>query len=175
MVEYRIRLRPGATKPHPLWDRIPDELAVRVGRFVAACSLIEFEIEVIIWHLTGATSKHDRLDLTSRLDARRKAAAIKKLLKNHTVPLEQLAAWEAAEPLLEELAERRNWVVHGVWWPVPIMETSVLRTRKGKPPDSIARLRRIDVTDLDDWIGTAAEAVEHLSKLKLLPAGTMAP
>lgn len=48
MVEYRIRLGPGATKPYPLWDRIPDELAVRVGRFIAAYSLIEFELEVII-------------------------------------------------------------------------------------------------------------------------------
>ena len=56
MVEYRFPLQPG--KPHPLWDEIPDELAVRVGRFMAAYSLVEFELEVIIWHLTGATSNH---------------------------------------------------------------------------------------------------------------------
>jgi hypothetical protein len=129
MVEYRFPLPPG--KPHPLWDAIPDELAIRVGRFVAACSVIELELEVIIWHLTGA-SKHERLSLTVGLDARQKAARNTKLLKNHTVPPEQKEAWGATEPLLEQLAECRGWVTHGVWVPVPIGETSALRTRRGR-------------------------------------------
>jgi hypothetical protein len=35
-------------------------------------------------------------------------------------------------------------------------------------------MKPISVTDLDGWLATAAQALEHLNKLKLLPAGTMA-
>jgi hypothetical protein len=165
MADYRIRLRPGDNRPDALWNQIPDDHAVRVGRFMAAYALVEFKLEMIIWHLIGA-SKHDLRPLTARLDARPKKEAITELLKSRaTVQADQRSAWEATKPLLGELTERRSWLAHGIWVPAPLGATSTLLTRKGKAPDIIARMNPITVSDLDQWLSTAALAVENLNKL----------
>jgi hypothetical protein len=164
MTRYHIRKRPDDPRPDAIWDQIPKEHAQRVGRLIAAYALVEFKLEAIIWRLIGA-SKHDLRPLTARLDARPKKEAIDELLACHAIPPEEMKAWNLAKPLLKQLSEHRNWFAHGVWVPVPIGETSVFLTRKGKAPDIIARAKPVSTTDLDLWIAEARELVRHLNML----------
>lgn len=163
MVEYRIRLSEEDTRPDALWAQIPDDHAVRIGRFMAACSLIEFKMEMIIWHLIR-TRKHDLRPLTARLDAGRKKDAIDELLKLRVLTADQQNAWDQAKELLGELSRDRSWIAHGLWLPLPLGETGALSTRRGKAPDAIARFKPIRVEDLDQWIAKAGRAVSLLNK-----------
>ena len=172
MTTYRIRKRDGDAKPDAIWDQIPDEHAIRVGRLIAAYALVEFKLEAIIWRLIGA-NKHDLRPLTARLDARPKKEAIDDLMARRASPPDETEAWNLARPLLKQLSERRNWLAHGVWVPVPIGEISVLLTRKGKAPDIIARAKPVSTTDLDSWIADARVLVGHLNKI--LPQSNDAP
>lgn len=159
-----VAIRTENPQPDVLWNAIPDEHAVRVGRFLAGCALVEFKLEILIWHLIGA-ARHDLRPLTARLDARPKREAIDELLKRRAIPEDQDAAWEAAKPLLKQLAEHRSWLAHGFWVPFPLGKTSVVLTRKGKAPDVIARMKPITIGDLDTWIAQAADTVAHLNQL----------
>jgi hypothetical protein len=168
MTQYRIQKDPADPRPDAIWDQIPTEHAQRVGRLIAAYALVEFKLEAIIWRLIG-TSKHDLRPLTARLDARPKKEAIDDILASRKVPPEQSEAWAKAKPLLKSLSERRNWLAHGIWVPIPLGQTSVLLTRKGKAPDIIARAKPVSTTDLDEWIEEARELVRCLNVL--LPQG----
>jgi hypothetical protein len=164
MVDYRIRLSDEDTRPDALWAQIPDDHAVRVGRFMAAMSLVEFKLEMIIWHLIGANT-HDLRVLTARLDASRKRDAIDELLKLRVLTADQQNAWDAAKPLLGRLSEARSRIAHGLWLPIRFGEIGALSTRRGKAPGSIARIRPIDVEkNLDQWIAKAGQAVSLLNK-----------
>jgi hypothetical protein len=173
MTQYRISKGTGDPRPDAIWDQIPDEHALRVGRFIAAYALVEFKLEAIVWRLIGA-DKHDLRPLTARLDAQPKREAINELLARRTVPPEQEEAWDLAKPLLAQLSEHRAWLAHGVWVPVPIGQASVLRTRKGKA-NIIARLKPVATTDLDTWIAEARELVRLLNVLLPDPIGAPTP
>ena len=162
MVDYRIRMRPGDTRPDVLWEQISDDHAIRIGRFIAAWGLIEFKLETIIWHLIRA-NKHDLRPLTARLDARPKKEAIDQLFKLRVLTDEQEKAWAEAKNLLGELTKARSWIAHGLWMPMPFEATGTLLTRKGKAPDTIAKFKPISVKELDRWLTQAAQTVSLLN------------
>jgi hypothetical protein len=101
---------------HP-WDpSIPDAIALRIGRFMAATSMMDFAMDSVIWHLLGVKPA-DARPLTFRLECGKKVAAIQNLIKRRerSLTAEQLAAWNAAKECIEEVSKERNWVAHGVW------------------------------------------------------------
>ena len=177
MVEYRIRMHPGDNRPDALWEQIPDDHAVRVGRFMAAWSLIEFKLECIIWNLIGGDRKFCG-PLTARLDAQPKQETIDELLVTRRLCPEQMEAWAAAKQAIGGLRQHRNSLAHGVWLPIPFEITGVLSTRKGgirkgdRKPYSVvlAQIKPIEIDDLDGWIAEAGEAVRNLNLL--LPEGS---
>jgi hypothetical protein len=162
--------------PHDaLWNQIPDEHAARVGRLIAAWSLIEFKLECLIWHIIGG-DKRDLHRLTSKLDWLPKEQTIDSLLAGRKVPAEHTAAWEAAENLMGQLSSHRNLLAHVVWVPFPIGQagTGLLQTRKGgiikdaqrNPTDVvIAKIAAVTTTQLDHWIQMAGTVVDHLNTL----------
>jgi hypothetical protein len=113
MAEYRIRMLPGDNRPDVLWEQIPDDYAILVGRLMAAWSLIEFKLECIIWHFIGGHPR-DLRRLTARLDARPKQEAIDELIVSRSLTPEQRKAWSQAKSLLTTLSCNRNWLAHGV-------------------------------------------------------------
>jgi hypothetical protein len=174
MVNYRLRLDPDDPSPDALWDRIPDEHAIRVGRFMAAWTLIEFKLECIIWHLIGA-DKRDLRRLTAKLDVRPKEETIDELIALHPLHPEQAYAWAEAKVLLGQLVKERTWIVHGLWVPFPFSSVGVLQTAKGgirrdsktKAPTSVAlaKIKPVTTDDLDDWLLQARKAVRLLNQL----------
>jgi hypothetical protein len=180
MVDYRIRLPQGDTRPDALWNTIPDEHAVRVGRFLAAWSLIEFKLECIIWHLIGDKPR-DLRRLTTKLNVQLKGETIDELVALHPLCAEQMKAWGAAKDLIKELVSERNLLAHGVWVPIPFGSVGALLTskggiRKGKtkqpPVVTLGQIKPISVTDLDSWLAKTCKTVENLNKL--LPSNSAA-
>jgi hypothetical protein len=182
MVDYRVRLEPEDPSPDALWDRIPDEHAIRVGRFMAAWTLIEFKLEYIIWHLVGG-DKRDLRRLTAKLDVRPKEETIDELIVMHPLRPEQAEAWAEAKVLIGELVKERTWIVHGLWVPFPFGSVGVQQTAKGgirrdsttKTPTSVAlaKIKLVTTDDLDGWLQQAREAVRLLNQL--LPESAPSP
>ena len=168
-----VTIRTENPQPDVLWNAIPDEHAVRVGRFMAAWSLIEFKLEYLIWHFIGI-DKRDLRRLTARLDARPKQEVIDELLARRRPTARDAQSWAAAKKLIDDISGRRNLVAHGVWVPYPLGSTGVLQTRRGgivkddhgEPIEVVpARLKPITTDELDDWIAQARAAVRHLNDL----------
>jgi hypothetical protein len=156
--------------PHDvLWNRIPDEHALRVGRLIGAWSLVEFKLECLIWHLIGG-DKRDLRRLTSRLDHRPKEETIDELLAVRKCPAKYAAAWETTKDLIGQLVPQRNLLAHGVWIPYPTGESGLMQTRKGgivkdsnkNPMDVvIAQITTVTTAQLDSWIELACKAVGY--------------
>lgn len=160
--------------PHDvLWNRIPDDHAVLVGRFIAAWSLIEFKLECLIWHLIGGDQR-DLRRLTARLDHRPKEETIDELLAVRELPAELADTWKKAKAVICQLVSHRNFLAHGVWVPYPIGSVGVMQTRKGgiindehrKPADvAMAKIAVVETTQIEGWIEGARHAVNQLNKL----------
>lgn len=90
---------------------IPDELAARIGRFVAAWSGIELTLEAIIWALTGVRPAIGRL-FTAPLQVRPKYELINGLIPFHELANELVPLWDEALPAIKILQEARNAVAH---------------------------------------------------------------
>jgi hypothetical protein len=146
------------------WDpSIPDDIAVRIGRFMAATSMMDFAMDSVIWHLLGVKPA-DARPLTFRLESGKKVDAIENLIKRRqrSLTAEQLAAWTTAKECINEVSKERNWVAHGVWIKVWL---GAFRTHKG----TVGTYKPISQDDLDRWIERATEAIRELTKL--LPSG----
>jgi hypothetical protein len=160
--------------PHDvLWNRIPDDHAALVGRFIAAWSLIEFKLECLIWHLIGGDQR-DLRRLTARLEHRPKEETIDELFAVRKPPAELAEAWKKAKAVIWQLVSHRNFLAHGVWVPYPIGSVGVMQTRKGgiindqhgKPADVVvAKIAVVETTEIEGWIDDARHAVDHLNKL----------
>ena len=160
--------------PHDvLWNRIPDDQALRVGRFIAAWGLIEFKLECLIWDLIGSDQRYLRR-LTARLEWRPKAETIDELLVVRKPPADQAEAWASAKQLIGQLVAHRNVLAHGVWVPCPIGSVGLMQTRRGgirkndqnEPEDIVvARIAVVTSEEVDGWIADSPEAIAHLNKL----------
>ena len=144
--------------------------------------MIEFKLEIIIWHLIGG-DKRDLRRLTAKLDVRPKEETIDELIVLHPLRPEQDEAWAEAKVLMRKLVKERTWIVHGLWLPIPFGSVGVQQTAKGgvrkdkatKAPASVAlaQIETVTTDDLDGWLPQAGETVRLLNKLP--PEGAPPP
>jgi hypothetical protein len=136
----------------PAWNlTIPDDIALAVGRFLAATSLMDYALQAVIWHLLG-NRPADLRPITWNLGVVTKRDIITNLLSRRTIDPAKLGAWNKAKPLVKEVNENRNWVAHGFWWDVP---AGYIRAHKG----TVGTFKPIKLQDIEDWTEKAKDAI----------------
>lgn len=93
-----------------------------IGRVAANWAVLEFALELVILHL-GLVPDHPGLALTNNLGIDNRLGALRTLIKVHKVRYrnriiaeETLARLSSACRQIAELKDRRNKVIHYVWF-----------------------------------------------------------
>jgi hypothetical protein len=150
---------------------LPDSHALLLGRLFAKTTIIEAELEALIWLLAGLEPPIGRL-FTQHLDARRRRERVDELLGVVAAPARAKELWSKTKPHITKAITHRNDFAHSV--ALRFGGPSLLMSTRGAPEGSVYKTKIAPEHDTQAAVTAAEKTLDLLKELSDLIAGGQA-